>query len=159
MKRAVTLRAARLILSALGLLGALSSAAAPAAADLSSPVGRWQITDEETHTPRAIVEMTLHDGELQGRTVKSYLRPGEDPDARCVKCAGERKDQPMLGMVILWGLRANGDEWEGGHVLDPTTGRTYRAKVALIEGGMRLRVHGYIGVSLFGRSQIWERVP
>jgi uncharacterized protein (DUF2147 family) len=142
------------------VLGVLGPPAAPdaRAAELNSPVGRWQILDEDSHTPRAVVEMTLVDGELQGRTVQSFLRPGEPPDARCVRCEGERKNQPMLGMVILWGLRADGADWQGGHVLDPTTGRTYRASVTLIEGGTKLRVHGFIGLSLFGRSQTWLRL-
>ena len=104
-----------------------------------------------------LMEMVV-DGELQGRTVQSFLRPGEQPDARCVRCEGERKNQPMLGMVILWGLRPDGADWQGGHVLDPTTGRTYRASVTLIEGGAKLRVRGFIGLSLFGRSQTWMRL-
>jgi uncharacterized protein (DUF2147 family) len=142
----------------LAALGALSRSGA-GAADLTSPVGRWQILDEQTHAARAVVEMTLVEGELQGRTVQAFPLPGEEPNQRCVKCQGERKDQPMLGMVILWGLRQNGTAWEGGHVLDPTSGRTYHATVTLLEGGTKLRVRGYFGVSLFGRSQTWLRLP
>ncbi|HUA89129.1 MAG TPA: DUF2147 domain-containing protein [Steroidobacteraceae bacterium] len=128
-------------------------------ADLDSPVGRWQLIDDETHSPRGIVEISLVAGELQGRFVKAFLRPGEPAGARCVKCAGERHDQPMVGMVILWGLRPRGNEWVDGHILDPTQGRIYGATVALLAGGTQLKVHGYLGISLLGRSQVWQRLP
>jgi len=146
-------------LFAAALAALAMGAAGAAAADLSSPVGRWQLIDDETHTARGIVEMSLVDGELQGRFVEAFLRPGEQPGALCVKCTGERHNQPMLGMVILWGLRQRGDEWVDGHILDPTQGRVYGATVALLEGGTQLKVHGYLGIPLLGRSQVWTRLP
>jgi uncharacterized protein (DUF2147 family) len=134
--------------------------AASQAQDMTSPLGHWQLIDDETNLPRGIVEMTEANGQLQGRFVQAFLRPGEAADARCVKCTDERKDQPMLGMVILWGLRRSGTvEWSGGHVLDPTKGRTYGAEIRLVEGGRQLRVRGYLGFSLLGRTQTWNRLP
>jgi uncharacterized protein (DUF2147 family) len=130
------------------------------ATDQTSAVGRWELIDDETNRPRGIVEMTELNGELQGRFVHAFLQPGEVPDARCVKCTDERKDQPMLGMVILWGLRPSGpSEWSGGHVLDPTKGRIYGAEIKLVEGGTKLRVRGYFGIALLGRTQVWNRLP
>ena len=130
------------------------------AAEPVSAVGRWELVDDETNRPRGVVEMTEVDGELQGRFVQAFLQPGEVPGARCVKCTDERKDQPMLGMVILWGLRRSSPtEWSGGHVLDPTKGRIYGAEIKLVEGGSRLRVRGYFGISLLGRTQVWNRLP
>jgi uncharacterized protein (DUF2147 family) len=129
------------------------------AADMASPAGRWQLIDDETNSPRGVVEMTQVDGELQGRFVQAFLRPGEHPNALCDKCEGERKNQPMVGMVILWGLRKNSTAWEGGHILDPTSGRIYRVTLKLADGGTKLRVHAFIGFSLLGRTQTWMRLP
>jgi hypothetical protein len=161
-------RAARGVLLCLLALAALPPGAgvahggtAPAADPAHSPIGRWRLIDDETHSARGVVEITdAGAGELQGRFVQAYPRPGEDPNALCEKCEGERHNQPMLGMVIMWGLKPDGPgHWSGGHILDPTKGRTYGAKLELLEGGSQLRVRGYFGISLLGRSQTWERMP
>jgi uncharacterized protein (DUF2147 family) len=57
----------------------------------------------------------------------------------------------------MWGLTRQGDEYQGGEILDPKTGKIYRAKLKLEEGGNKLNVRGFIGFSLFGRSQVWHR--
>jgi uncharacterized protein (DUF2147 family) len=129
-----------------------------AAASDSSPIGTWRTIDDETHKPRALVRVEEHDGALTGRIVQLFREPGEDPAPLCVDCKGERHNQPVLGMTILWNFRQNGDVWSGGEVLDPEEGRIYRANLRLRDNGARLEVHGYIGVSLLGRSQMWERV-
>lgn len=124
----------------------------------ASPVGTWQTFDDETHAPKALVEIVDHAGLLSGRVVKLYPAPGEDPDPHCADCPGERRDQPVLGMSILWNFRRDGDRWDGGKVLDPESGDIYRATLHLRNGGKTLDVHGYIGIPLLGRSQIWTRV-
>ena len=151
----------RSMVLALVILSVMDSFGSPKvfAADMASPVGRWQLIDDETNSPRGVVEMTQVDGELQGRFVQAFLRPGEDPNALCDKCEGERKNQPMVGMVILWGLRKNSAAWEGGHILDPTSGRIYRVTLKLADGGTKLTVHAFIGFSLLGRTQTWMRLP
>jgi uncharacterized protein (DUF2147 family) len=60
-------------------------------------------------------------------------------------------------MTILWGLSKDGDEWNGGQILDPKNGKIYKAKMSLDDGGRKLNVRGYIGFSLMGRSQVWQR--
>ena len=127
------------------------------AADSGSPVGLWQTIDDETDTPRSIVEITDMHGELQGRVVKIFPQPDEKPDPVCEKCDGPRKDQPVIGMTFLWGLKPDGDGWAGGHILDPKNGKTYNAKLSLQDGGRALRVRGFIGTPLLGRTQIWLR--
>jgi uncharacterized protein (DUF2147 family) len=62
-------------------------------------------------------------------------------------------------MVIVRGLVKDGDEYSGGDILDPDNGVVYRCKVRLMEGGSKLSVRGYVGISLFGRSQVWSREP
>ena len=124
----------------------------------ASPIGVWQTFDDDTHAPKALVEITSHAGVLSGRIVKLFPAPGDDSDPRCTDCTGERRGQRVLGMTILWNFRRDGDGWDGGEVLDPESGDVYRATLRLRDGGKTLDVHGYIGIPLLGRSQIWTRV-
>jgi uncharacterized protein (DUF2147 family) len=55
-------------------------------------------------------------------------------------------------------MRPDGDEWNGGAILDPDNGRIYKAKMRLIDDGKKLIVRGFIGFSFLGRSQTWTRV-
>ncbi|MBI1397633.1 MAG: DUF2147 domain-containing protein [Betaproteobacteria bacterium] len=129
------------------------------AADLTSPVGLWKTVDDHTHKARSLVRIVEVGGELQGRVEELLNRqPDDDPDGLCRKCPGERKDQPIVGMTILWGLKRDDDEYDGGEILDPKNGKTYRCKMHVIDGGRRLEVRGYIGISLIGRTQTWVRV-
>ena len=139
------------ILPSLFLFSASHLAAEP------SPAGTWRTIDDETHKPRALLRIEEHDGTLSGRIVQLFRDPGEDPAPLCTPCAGERHNQPVLGMTILWGFHRHGDAWKDGEVLDPEEGTIYRANLHLRDQGARLDVHGYIGVPLLGRSQIWER--
>ena len=122
-----------------------------------SPVGLWRTIDDHTGKPRGLVQITEANGEYQGRVTKTFPKPGEDPNRRCEKCEGARQNQPVIGMTILWGIRKQGDEYQDGEILDPETGKIYRARIRLEDGGKRLDVRGFIGFSLIGRSQIWIR--
>ena len=94
----------------------------------------------------------------QGKVEQLLNRqPDDDPENLCRKCEGARKDQPVIGMTILWGLKKDGDQFSGGEILDPKNGKVYRAKMKLVDNGAKLEVRGFIGVSLFGRSQTWVR--
>ena len=127
-------------------------------ADPPSPLGLWKTIDDETHAARALVEISEYDGALSGRIVKLFRKPTEDPNPLCKDCQGERHDQPVLGMTILWNERPHGDAWSGGEILNPEGGEIYRCNLHLIDGGTKLQVRGYIGISLLGRTQVWERV-
>jgi uncharacterized protein (DUF2147 family) len=122
-----------------------------------SPVGRWRTIDDETNTERSLVEIRQVGGELRGTILRVIPAPGEPPDPRCVKCEGQLKDQPIVGMTFLWGLKPEGEEWTGGAILDPKSGGIYRAKLSLAQDGQKLVVRGYVGTPLFGRSQTWLR--
>jgi uncharacterized protein (DUF2147 family) len=124
-----------------------------------TPLGTWTTIDDVSHRPRSLVEISETDGVLSGRIVRLFQAPGEDPDPRCVDCQGERHGQPVLGMTILWNLHHHGDSWDGGEILDPESGSIYRVTLHPEGGGDRLEVRGYIGFSLFGRTQIWQRAP
>ena len=126
------------------------------AADLS-PIGLWKTIDDQSGKPRGLVRITETNGEYQGRVEKSFPKPGEDPYPKCEKCEGPRHNQPVIGMTILWGLKKQGDEYQGAEILDPENGKIYRARMRLVDDGKKLDVRGFIGFSLFGRSQIWLR--
>lgn len=118
-----------------------------------TPVGYWKTIDDEDGKPKSVVKIWLKDQKLYGKIVRLF----EDPDAKCKECEGALKDQPVVGMQILTGLEEDGDEWSGGTITDPKNGKTYKCYVELQEGGEKLKVRGYIGISLFGRTQYWHR--
>jgi len=132
--------------------------ATPAFAAEPSPLGTWKTIDDDTHEAKALVEIAEQDGALSGHIVKLFRHPNEIQDPVCKACEGERHDQRVIGMTILWNLRRDGDEWNGGEILDPEEGKIYRCKLHPTDDGMRLEVRGFIGISLLGRTQVWERV-
>ncbi|MFT4045703.1 MAG: DUF2147 domain-containing protein [Solimonas sp.] len=139
----------------LGAVLSLAAGGAAQAADASSPVGVWKTIDDETGQAKSLVEITESNGELHGRIIRIF-HPSM-PNPTCEKCEGAKKDQPITGLEILWGLKENGGEWSGGQVLDPQKGKVYNAKVSLADNGSKLNLRGFIGFSLIGRTQIWLR--
>ena len=134
---------------------ALLFAARAFAAD-ASPTGVWKTIDDKTGHAKSIVEITEQNGELTG-TVKEVLESEQGPHPVCKECEGDRKDKPVVGMQIIWGMKKDGDGWSGGHILDPKNGKIYGCKMHLTDNGQKLEVRGFIGFSLLGRSQTWER--
>jgi uncharacterized protein (DUF2147 family) len=122
----------------------------------SSPVGLWKTIDDATNKPRSLIRISDKNGELIA-TVEKGLLPGETGDKLCDKCTDERKDKPLIGMVIMDGMKPKGDVYEGGHILDPDNGQVYKCRIKLDNSGNKLEVRGFIGISLIGRSQTWVR--
>lgn len=126
----------------------------PLAALASGPEGRWKTIDDETGQTKSIVEISrTSDGTLSG-TVIEILQSDKGPNPVCDECSGARKDQPIQGMTILWGMSPKGDEWSGGTILDPAKGRTYRSKMQM-HGDDELGVSGC--VAFICREQVWQR--
>ncbi|HET9684150.1 MAG TPA: DUF2147 domain-containing protein [Gemmatimonadaceae bacterium] len=121
-----------------------------------SPVGFWTTVSDDDGRPTAVVEISERDGELFG-VVRALLVPATHDDSLCGRCSGARRNQQIVGLEILSHMRPHGSEWSGGEVLDPESGRSYRATMHLADDGRRLVVRGYIGRPLFGRSQSWYR--
>ncbi|CAG4891203.1 DUF2147 domain-containing protein [Paraburkholderia saeva] len=141
----------------IAVAGVLMASAVVAMAQSATAVGTWQTIDDHTGQPKALVQITPDgNGNLTGKIIKG-LNPNDDPNRRCTACTDERKDQLMLGMTIINDMKKDGDGWDGGHVLDPENGKLYKCKMHLEDGGQKLVVRGYIGVSLIGRSQTWIR--
>ena len=123
-----------------------------------SIAGRWKTIDDETGKPKSIVQITEVDGVITGKIEKLFREPTEEQNPKCDKCSGDKKDQLIIGMQILSGLKKDSDsKWSGGEILDPKNGKTYSCKVELIENGQKLKLRGFIGVSLLGRTQVWQR--
>ncbi len=121
----------------------------------ASPVGLWRNIDDASGKPRALIRITESNGTLQGKIEKVFLAPNESPT--CTKCEGALKNAPVIGLAILSGLKKDGAEYTGGQILDPDSGKVYSSKIRLTDGGEKLNVRGYIGVSMLGRSQVWVR--
>ena len=137
------------------LLATLSMPALPVHAQ-QAVTGRWTTIDDATSKPKSVVEIYLsRDGTYAGR-VAEILDTKEGPNPLCVKCSGSNKDKPISGMVILWGLKPDGEgHWSGGRVLDPENGKTYKSKLELLEDGSKLGMSGCI--AFFCRQQVWVR--
>ena len=117
--------------------------------------GKWKTFDDETGMENGIVEIYEKAGKVYGRIIEILEK--EKKYFKCEMCEGEDKNKPILGLVIIKGLKKKGDFYEGGKVTDPKNGKSYHCKMTL-EGKDKLIVRGYIGISLFGRSQTWFRI-
>lgn len=145
-------------LAALLVLAASSPIAALAQ---ETPAGAWKTVDDASGKVRAIVRISESNGVLSGKIEKIFPEPGEEQHPRCIACTDARKDQAIVGLTIVSGLKREGDAmvWSGGEILDPDSGKVYKSKATLKDGGRKLEVRGYIGVPLLGRSQTWLREP
>ena len=124
-------------------------------AQSNSVIGKWKTIDDETGKPKSIVEIYENSGKIYGKVVD--ILDAEKKKNLCTNCPGEDKNKPVMGLVIIKGLSKEGNEYNGGKILDPVSGKTYKCFLAL-EGSDKLKVRGYIGLSLFGRTQMWHRV-
>jgi len=118
-------------------------------------VGKWKTIDDETGKPKSIVEIYKEGDKYYGKLVQ--LLTEENKDGVCHTCEGKYKDKNIIGLVILKDLKKDGDEYGGGKITDPKNAKTYSAYIKLVEPD-KLKVRGYIGFSLLGRTQYWYRV-
>lgn len=126
----------------------------------ATPVGTWKTIDDATKKEKSIVRITESGGVLSGK-IEKLLDPTAPADAVCDKCSDERKDKPIVGLTIISGVKksANADDlWDGGHILDPNDGKTYKVRLSPVDGGKKLEVRGYIGMPMLGRTQTWLRM-
>jgi uncharacterized protein (DUF2147 family) len=125
------------------------------AADAPSPIGLWKTVDDKSGMPRALVRIYVQDGKYFARIEQSFAA---DAATRvCSVCTDERKNQPIIGLLIVRNMTLRDGEYGGGDILDPDSGSVYRCKFHLEKDGSLLAVRGFIGISLLGRSQTWQR--
>ena len=146
-----------LTLAAVALSMSFATVLPVLAADDMSPVGLWKNIDDKTGKPKALIRISETNGVLEGKIEKLFRPAEQEQNPLCVKCEGALKDQPIIGMAFLSGLKKSGDEYSGGQIVDPENGSVYKSKMTLSDGGKKLNVRGYIGVPMLGRSQVWIR--
>ncbi|AZA62544.1 MULTISPECIES: DUF2147 domain-containing protein [Chryseobacterium] len=116
--------------------------------------GKWKTIDDETKQAKSIVEIyKKSDGKYYGKVSQLLIKP---TNPNCTGCKDDRKGKPILGLEIIRGLEKDGDEFTDGTITDPKTGKTY--KCTITKSGDKLNVRGYMGVSLLGRTQVWQKV-
>ena len=142
------MRKQAIITLALLLVGSLTISA-------QSVVGTWKTIDDETGNEKSIVEIYQENGKIYAKILQ-LLEKGKE-DKLCDMCKGDKKNKPVKGMVIIDGLKKDGDEWNDGKILDPKTGKIYKCYISLEEPN-KLKVRGYIGFALIGRTQYWHKV-
>ena len=134
------------------------AAAASLAHAQATPAGLWKTIDDDTKQEKSLVRISEAGGVYTGK-IEKLLDPAKQA-AVCEQCSDERKGQPILGMTIVKGVKAGGEagRFEGGEILDPNNGKTYKVRMTPADGGKKLEVRGYIGAPLLGRTQTWIRV-
>jgi len=117
--------------------------------------GKWKTIDDETGNEKSIVEIYQKDGKAYAKIIQ-LLEKGKE-DKVCDKCKGSNKNKPIKGMVIINGLSKDDYEWNGAKILDPKTGKEYKCYITL-DTPNKLKVRGYIGFALIGRTQYWHKI-
>ena len=142
----------------------LSLAALSAGALLSTSVfavslngTQWQTIDDKTGEKKAVMQLTESGGKVTGKILKVLDK--EKAYALCTKCPGSLKNKPVEGLQILSGFKADGNnQWSDGKLVDPESGKTYSGKLTLSDNGQSLKLRGFVGTPVFGRSQTWQRI-
>lgn len=115
--------------------------------------GQWETYDDKTNEKKAVIEIYQTKGLYFAKIVEKFV--GEK-NSVCDNCEGEKKGQPIIGLVVIEDIKKDGDEFSGGTILDPESGKTYKCYLELVEDN-KLKVRGYLGFSVFGRTQYWMR--
>ena len=120
-----------------------------------SPVGTWKTIDDNSGEARSHVEIYEQNGQFFGK-ISKLLK--SEPGVVCDECKGDKKDKPVLGLVIIENLQANKDYWKGGTILDPESGNDYNCSIWFEDGNTEvLKVRGKHWTGLY-RTQTWYRV-
>jgi len=119
--------------------------------------GVWKTIDDDGETVKSHVEIFEKNGKYYGKVIKLFREPDEIQDPKCIDCKGDKKDKPVLGMEVVWDLEKKDQFWQDGKIMDPENGKEYKCFMELIEPD-KLKVRGYIGFSLIGRTQYWYRI-
>ena len=120
-----------------------------------SVVGKWKSFDDETGKAKSIIEIYKEGDKYFGKLIE--LITEKNKDGVCRTCETKYKDKNIIGLVIIKDLVKDDDEYNDGEIMDPKNAKTYSCYIEL-ESPNKLKVRGYIGFSLLGRTQYWKRV-
>jgi uncharacterized protein (DUF2147 family) len=122
-------------------------------AQIDSIVGSWKTVDDKTGEVRTLVRIfKATNGLYYGKIEKMY----KYADAVCDKCEGEEKGKPILGMMIIRGMKDDNGVLKEGYVLDPESGKKYYGTISYDKESKKLKLRGSIDKRGFlGRNQYW----
>ena len=118
-------------------------------------IGKWKAIDDQTGKAVSVIEIFEKHNKIYGKIVELLNSKAKNP--KCDKCDGEDKNKPIVGLIVIKGLTKVNDEYTNGKILDPKHGKLYKCTISL-ENRDQLRVRGYFGIELLGRTQFWERI-
>lgn len=116
--------------------------------------GVWVSVDDVSNQRKSEISLYVEGGKLYGQIARLLLE--EDKGKQCAACKGDLKNKPIEGLTIIEGLEWDGTAWTGGKILDPANGKQYSCTLTL-EDDQTLKVRGYLGISLLGRTQTWYK--
>lgn len=116
--------------------------------------GKWLSTNDDTGEVDSVIEMYQKNGKAYAKVIE--IKDPNRQTAVCEKCEGANKNKSILGLEILTGLEKDDDEWSGGEILDPRNGNIYKCYIKLVKPN-KLKLRGYIGFSILGKTKYWMR--
>jgi uncharacterized protein (DUF2147 family) len=116
--------------------------------------GKWYSTNEETGEIDSVIEVYKKQEKAFAKIIE--IKNSERRNAVCDLCKDKNKNKPILGLNILNGLERDGEEWSGGTILDPRNGNVYKCYIQLVQKD-KLKIRGYLGLALFGKTAYWQR--
>lgn len=116
-------------------------------------IGLWKTFDDKTKEKKSVIEIYKEDDLYFAKITEIF---SGDKNAICNTCNGIKKGQPIIGLVIIENLKKDKNEFNEGSILDPENGKTYSCYLKLIKNN-KLKVRGFLGISIFGRTQYWIR--